>query len=554
MSAVLDKQRYVQREVQSEVASRGIGASVGSIILYSLFLWLNPWVGREYALTLAILLFVISVLRFLSSKRRLTMCIADSSLKSCKYFDLVTGVLVVGQALVWALSLRGSMAMHDQHEIVAFTNIFFMAGLTASASMSLAPTPRLLVAFCSIVLIVPAMSLFTHVGMDESAGFGSVLVLYFLYLLKQSSDHRKILYERVDTHYTLLHKNDHIQKIIDSVPGLICIFSPEGNHLFSNVKARGFLSEGAENVNIDFFSKLDGFKKSGSREFSEELKMDVLRDDELQAEWHLVMMSRLDDNDIMTVAINIHEQKLIEKKLEEESKHRDQAAKFSVVGEMVGGIAHEINNPLAIIMGYSSKLKRMAKSGQPLEPEALHELGEKVYATVERVAKIVRALKVIARDDEGGDPEWSSLPRLVDEMQTLSGKRLEHAGVSLICKSIPPIEINCYPMQMVLALMNLVSNAKDALEDSETKEIYLSFEETDNQNFCIAVRDTGDGISPEIADKVMNPFFTTKAPGSGTGMGLSLTKTYIDAIEGKFFLRSMKPAEFVIEIPSNRIK
>jgi len=459
------------------------------------------------------------------------------------------------QAFVWAFSLEGAFLHLAPTNLTSFGNIFFIAGITASASVSLAAMPLLFLCFSVVLLSIPLIPVFTSGQFGNITGFVMVLVLYLIYLLRQTWEHRQMLFERVISSAELRTQNEHIQHIIDSVPAKISIFDLFGHHLFSNSEAKHLFDGKGTILNAGLFSLISRFSKGSESLVQRDLEIETVGSDSEVKEWHIVTLSKLGRGETMMVCLNVHQQFLAEQRLEDDRKRHEQAAKFSLIGEMVGGIAHEINNPLSILMGYSNRVVKIAGDQEtPIDRSQLSEVGAKLLFTVDRIAKIVKSLKTISRNDEGGVEEWTALSLIIEEMKSLSVRRLESENVELRIDEIPSVAIKCLPMQLVLALMNLVSNAKDALRECDEKWVHVSFEEGLDGTFSIVVRDSGKGIPAEFASKIMDPFFTTKSPGEGTGMGLSLASTYIRTVEGSLELRSAYPTEFVIKLPVNRLR
>jgi signal transduction histidine kinase len=234
--------------------------------------------------------------------------------------------------------------------------------------------------------------------------------------------------------------------------------------------------------------------------------------------------------------------------LEEQRKQAMQSAKLSSLGEMASGIAHEINNPLTII---SAAAHLMKKSKVETEEEIKHNRSvEKIISTVERIAKIVRGLKSFSRDSYNDPITSHSSKALVMSALELCGEKLKNRGIMLELKNIDNDFILCRETQIIQVLINLLSNSVDVLENCESKRITIETR-TSAASVQILFCDSGPKIPQEIAEKMMQPFFTTKEVGKGTGLGLSISKGIIDGHKGRFFLdRTKNETTFVIELPA----
>jgi len=220
------------------------------------------------------------------------------------------------------------------------------------------------------------------------------------------------------------------------------------------------------------------------------------------------------------------------RELDEQKLITVQASKMSALGEMAGGVAHEINTPLATIRLLTSQLIHEIKNDIP-DLDNLATQVQRIENTTDRVAKIVQGLKTFARDGSS-DPFTPSIAQnLVSETIELCNDQLRRHSITLKL-NIPdqPITIDCRSIQICQVLLNLISNAKDAVDSLPEKWIEISIVET-NQWVEFRVSDNGPGITKEIQDKIFQPFFTTKGIGKGTGMGLSISLGLVKAHQGQ---------------------
>lgn len=230
------------------------------------------------------------------------------------------------------------------------------------------------------------------------------------------------------------------------------------------------------------------------------------------------------------------------------------ASKMSALGEMASGIAHELNNPLSIIMGKAGVIMSYIKRGK-LNPEMGVEELEKIILTAERMAKIIKGLRMFARNGERDSFERIEVKKLIMDVVDLCANKYADNNVSLDCGQIPEIYIDGQTVQLGQVLLNLLANALDAVLVCQDKWVYLEvlcLKEQDR--IQISVTDSGPGIPYSIAERIMEPFFTTKEVGKGTGLGLSISRGIIESHEGQLYLdRNCKNTRFVIEIPIHQI-
>jgi two-component system, NtrC family, sensor kinase len=213
-----------------------------------------------------------------------------------------------------------------------------------------------------------------------------------------------------------------------------------------------------------------------------------------------------------------------------------QSAKMASLGELVAGVAHEINNPLAFVLSHlgttEQSLQDVAKrvDDGTLEParkswdRALERLGG-MRLGLERMRELVVKLRTFSRLDEGA-VKHVSLRECVDSVLTILAHRIgAHITVELSLGE--PDVIECMPGLLNQALMNLVANAIDAVDASKRPGRIGIRTGAEGDAYVIAVADTGHGIPAAHRQRVFEPFFTTKPVGQGTGLGLSITYSIV---------------------------
>lgn len=211
--------------------------------------------------------------------------------------------------------------------------------------------------------------------------------------------------------------------------------------------------------------------------------------------------------------------------LEQRAKITD-AAKFSSLGVMAGGVAHEINNPLAIISGKAQGVLR--KLGrETLKPADITKDIEVIVKTVDRIARIVRGLRAVSRSGQSDPFEPADLREIVEDSVSLCRERFNASGIEFRVNEVPSIKIRCRPTQIAQVMINLLNNAYDAAE-SAALEKWIEIDFSQRNGFVeIHVMDSGHGVAVEHRDRIMTPFFTTKEVGKGTGLGLSISNSIV---------------------------
>jgi PAS domain S-box-containing protein len=245
--------------------------------------------------------------------------------------------------------------------------------------------------------------------------------------------------------------------------------------------------------------------------------------------------------------------KLIERQLRIEKDQMIQEqfeanARMSTLGELSSGVAHEINNPLMVLVGQARKAQYFLEQHNPNIREMNNSLA-KVIEHSERIAKIVRGLRLFSRDDSHDPFAQQDVLTLIQDSLEICKNLISNNQIEVKTDVPSGLTIECRPGQVSQVLINLIQNAVDAIVGLERPWIRICV--TDNENEVeIQVIDSGLGIPSEISTKVFNPFFTTKPVGKGTGLGLSISKGIIDAHKGSFTVDKLHPNTcFVIKLP-----
>jgi two-component system NtrC family sensor kinase len=223
-----------------------------------------------------------------------------------------------------------------------------------------------------------------------------------------------------------------------------------------------------------------------------------------------------------------------------------QAEKLSALGQMISGVAHELNNPLAVIKGYIELiLARHQLSG------ATRADLEKVSRESQRAARLVRNFLSFARE-QPGDRVRLNLNQLIRRIVDLRRFDFMVDSVDLqleLDAGLPEILADADQVQQVI--VNLVNNALQAMADQPNpKVLRISSEREDDLN-RLRIEDNGPGISGEVEARIFEPFFTTKEVGTGTGLGLSIAHSIMSDHQGKVFHErsALGGAGFVLEFP-----
>jgi two-component system NtrC family sensor kinase len=245
------------------------------------------------------------------------------------------------------------------------------------------------------------------------------------------------------------------------------------------------------------------------------------------------------------------------RKLKETQAQLIQNEKMASLGQLVAGIAHEINNPLAFVVnnlfivesglnGLNAEMERcLSEPSLQKMRKALTRLGE-MKEGLDRVKELVLDLRTFSRMD-GGEFQSVDVVDTIDAVLLLLKHKM-NGRIQVEKHYVPERTLYCYAGRLHQVLMNLIANALDAIEGDGKIVITTS---QSAQDFLISIRDTGTGIPEEIRNKIFDPFFTTKPIGQGTGLGLAISYGIVQDHGGSIEVQSKEGVgtEFIVKIP-----
>jgi two-component system, LuxR family, sensor kinase FixL len=228
-------------------------------------------------------------------------------------------------------------------------------------------------------------------------------------------------------------------------------------------------------------------------------------------------------------------------------------ARLATMGEMAAGVAHEVNQPLTAITTYARACERYLDQPVPDMAE-VREAVREINAEGLRAGEIIRRLRQMVKVDAPDERPNVDINALVQELRSLlqSDARLHDAQLRIeLAPKLPPVAANSVHVQQVI--LNLVRNALEALlaQPAGTRRVELTTAITDTGDVEIRVSDNGAGVEASIADRLFDPFSTTKA--SGTGLGLAISRTIVQSHGGTIGTRPSQPqgAIFFVRLPAS---
>src|SRR3989339_503807 len=230
---------------------------------------------------------------------------------------------------------------------------------------------------------------------------------------------------------------------------------------------------------------------------------------------------------------------LIEKQavqIREQEKQLFQNIKLKALGEMAGGIAHEINNPLTIINGHIIAIDKIIQKGDLKNIQDIRDHIGLIKKMITRVSSIITNMKKLTRNCEKDSRILVTCKEIIESVQSVCCQKFVNTKIDFDIEAITEeLKVFSIGTQLHQALMNIVFNAYDAVSDGPNKWIKIKCIQA--EGFAnIIITNSGKRIPGDMEQNIFDPFFTTKDPGKGTGLGLSISKKIIEEHGGELFL------------------
>jgi signal transduction histidine kinase len=208
-----------------------------------------------------------------------------------------------------------------------------------------------------------------------------------------------------------------------------------------------------------------------------------------------------------------------------------QAGKLAALGTLSAGLAHEINNPLAAIKMYAQNLKRSQQRGT-LNDAMLEKNLSSIDTLVDKISQIITHFRDFSRRSSNTYTKVEINQPVLSALD-MFGEQLMLRNISVktqLTENLPPVWADANQLEQVM--VNLISNARDALADQEKRELTLRTRLADDQ-LVVEVSDTGCGIPEAVVEHIFEPFYTTKEAGQGTGLGLAISHSIVEDHQGR---------------------
>jgi PAS domain S-box-containing protein len=254
----------------------------------------------------------------------------------------------------------------------------------------------------------------------------------------------------------------------------------------------------------------------------------------------------------ISIRFDVTDRVLAEEIIEADRMKLLYSEKMSSLGQLAAGIAHELGNPLASIDAWREVVSASIRRGTIKDIDFLATLDE-VKKKTEKMAKILRGMLSFARDGSLDPMNTVNLVRLIEDVLEYCSYKLKKSRVQAKFERTRDfIPLYCRETEILQVLTNLILNSCDAVADLSDRWVEIKIEDSPG-SIVLSVIDSGPGISEEIIERIMEPFFTTKAHGKGTGLGLSIAKSIVAGHNGTLKVDRLCPhTKFDIVLPNKK--
>ncbi len=393
-------------------------------------------------------------------------------------------------------------------------------------------------------LLIAGPMIFACLNPDVAEIFrnvGIIYVIYVVYLVYNSFGVTKDLLRAYKAEISAREQKDTLQSVIDLVPGFVALSDAQGNWITTSHTFKKHEDSPA------FQEIFKQFRLGKSIESTREISW--YEDGEIQS----FVLSTRKYPDLSMIIVGVPAEEIFEMRRELDSQRlkAEFSSRLATLGEMAGGIAHEVNNPLAVIIGICSQVGQMTKQPQP-DLEKISDKIEKISKTSFRISKIISGLQSFSRQTDQDPFLETKLAHIIEDTLELCREKFYQNAIQLQVGQVPDFTLPVRAVQISQVLINLLNNAFDAVKPLADRRVNIDFHWT-NKDLFIVVSDSGPGIAPIISKRMFDPFFTTKEIGQGTGLGLSISRSILLDHEGEIQLLSDESkTTFRIRLPLKR--
>lgn len=458
--------------------------------------------------------------------------------KKLYHFQMITAL---ASGLVYGFLAADSIWHYRALNSQVMMMIFFAMGMSTTVINSMAPAPWYQRAYIFSAGLPIIVALFDSSLDSVFSNLGVVYILFLSYLIYGGSLISKDLLRSYKGEMLSHEQKETLQKVIDLVPGFVGLADSMGNW-------------------ITFSRSFEKYKNSSAfQEICKQFRLGQSICYTREVTWYengernafILSTQKFPDLSIIVVGMPADEIFEMRKELDIQRTKAEFSARLATLGEMAGGIAHEVNNPLSVIIGVSSQIATLIQQPE-IDVAKVTDKIDKISKTSFRISKIVTGLQSFSRQSDKDPFVPTPLTQILDDTFELCRERFLQHSIQLIIQDAPDLELPVRSVQISQVLINLLNNAFDVIKNTDNPMINLSFQVTES-DVLIHVSDSGPGIPKSIAERIFDPFFTTKDVGQGTGLGLSISRSIMLDHQGDLQLLMDAPqTTFQVRLPKFR--
>ncbi len=462
------------------------------------------------------------------------------------------GFLLLSAA--WVFHIDNSLEIHgNSGQTISLLRVFIGGLIIASNALLVADIISYYVFLIPIALGVVAQAFFLHKA-DNSYTLGNFFALALLSSISLHHQHRQLrLY--ISARLDAIRERSRLKYLINSVPGYVAMITPEGIYFDANEEVKKFFP-GIIGRRVGTLLETAAYTTELLKFLHSKKEQETVETEAIIDGVTLHFMStfgRLENGGAISISISIGELVKTRKELREREAVAQYSSKLASIGQMAAGVAHEVNNPLAIIQGSASIIAGLVDE-EEIDVKNLKVFSDKIVTTSDRIAQIVRSLRSLSRGGEQDPFAPLSIKNVLTSCLDISQHNLSQLNIPVhLPEGKKDFMVMGREVQLGQVILNLLNNAVDAVKGNTEKWIRIDYGHSDGQAW-IEIMDSGTGIPDDISAKIMEPFFTTKIKEEGTGLGLSISSRIMIEHGGKLTYEKARPnTTFRIVFPSPKV-
>lgn len=451
-------------------------------------------------------------------------------------------------ALFWSVMTYSALSSTEYFSS-GFLFVTIAIGLSAGALISLYPHFSLMVSY-TFILIAPMVFKLLKMGHPVATGTAVCSICFFVFMLAQGRRANRDFWLHQALKISAQERNHTLSAVLDAIPGYVSWLSEDLRYIGGNqnfLRAFELTPESLAGRNVGSISNDERFHAE-LVDFQRSIDPSRLVEHSVTTSkgmrWMLLALQKFKLGElpsIMVVGVDIHPMKEAQYELERSRLQSLHAAKMITLGHMAGSVAHEINNPLAIISSRAEQGTLILEQ-EPLDRQRLLAIFQRIRETTVRIAGIIRALRNLSRDASTDPFEFTSARELILKSVEIGRTKFQSMGTQIrLSLPDPDIELECRSVELIQAFSSLLQYAHDGLKPGDARWISISVEDA-GKEVRVTLKDSGNSIPPSI-DVAARDF----------SLSLHLAQAILGAHGGALRLES--PAgqtQFVFEIPKRQ--